>query len=45
MKFFTDHANYAYTLGLVGIFVGVCLAMSGIHYLLIKPLSRQKKFE
>jgi tight adherence protein B len=45
MRFFTDHANYAYTLGLVGIFVGVCLAMSGIHFLLIKPLSRQKKFE
>ncbi len=45
MRFLTEHANYAYTIGLVGIFVGVCLAMSGIHYLLIKPLSRQKKFE
>ena len=45
MGFLAEHANYAYTIGLVGVFVGVCLAMSSIHYLVIKPISRQKKFE
>jgi tight adherence protein B len=45
MGFLAEHANYVYTIGLVGVFVGVCLAMSSIHYLVIKPISRQKKFE
>lgn len=45
MGFLAEHANYAYTIGLVGIFVGVCLALSSIHHLVIKPISRQKSLE
>ena len=45
MGFLAEHANYAYTIGLVGVFVGVCLAMSSLHYLVIKPISRQKRLE
>lgn len=45
MGFLTEHGNYAYTIGLVGIFIGVCLAMTSINHLLILPLARQKKLE
>ncbi|MBW1992566.1 MAG: type II secretion system F family protein [Deltaproteobacteria bacterium] len=45
MEFLTEYSNYAYTIGLVGVFVGVCLAMSGIHYLVVKPVSRRRQLE
>uniref|UniRef100_A0A7C3SIS3 Type II secretion system F family protein n=1 Tax=Desulfobacca acetoxidans TaxID=60893 RepID=A0A7C3SIS3_9BACT len=45
MRFLAEQANSTYIIGLVGVFVGVCLALSSIHHLIIKPISRRKDLE
>jgi len=38
-------ANYAYTIALLCIFVGVFLLFSSIHHIVIKPLTRKRQLE
>ncbi len=38
-------SHYAYTIGMVGVFIGVCLLVSSFYHMIIGPLVRKKQLE
>jgi tight adherence protein B len=44
MGIVSTETNFEYTLGLIIVFIGVCLFFSGVYHLVVKPLADQKGF-
>jgi tight adherence protein B len=45
MGFLNISSNYAYNIGMVGIFIGVCLLFSGLYHMVIGPMVRKRQLE